>query len=174
MKKLKWVLCAALIAAIIAVDRWSKAAVLAAFSAPIENGIQTADAPRALLAPIIQFTRVHNFGAAWSSFVGARWFLTGISLAGVAVLSWFLIRIVRHPLGFWSVAAVIGGGIGNLIDRICYGYVVDMIDLMFMDYPVFNVADCFIVLGTIGAAIYYFFFYTKSDASRWEKQDGTH
>lgn len=174
MKKWKWALCAAFVAAIVAADRWSKAAVIAAFSAPAAGGIQTADAPREILAPLVQFTRVHNFGAAWSSFTGARWFLAGVSLTAVVVLTGLLIKIVRHPLGFWSVAAVIGGGIGNLIDRVCYGYVVDMIDLMFMDYPVFNVADCFVVLGTIGAAIYYFFFYTKSDALRWEKQDGTH
>ena len=127
-----------------------------------------------LLPPLLQLTRVHNYGAAWSSFSGARWLLIGLTAAGMCVLIWLLVKIVRHPLGQWSLAIILGGGIGNLIDRMRLGYVVDMLDTMFMDFPVFNVADVFVVCGTICALIYYLAFYSKSDEKNWEnKTHGT-
>ena len=121
-----------------------------------------------LLPPLLQLTRVHNYGAAWSSFSGARWLLIGLTAAGMCVLIWLLVKIVRHPLGQWSLAIILGGGIGNLIDRVRLGYVVDMLDTMFMDFPVFNVADVFVVCGTVCALIYYLAFYSKSDEKNWE------
>ena len=60
------------------------------------------------------------------------------------------------------------------IDRVRLGYVVDMLDTMFMDFPVFNVADVFVVCGTVCALIYYLAFYSKSDEKNWgNKVDGT-
>lgn len=127
-----------------------------------------------LLPPLLRLTRVHNYGAAWSSFSGARWLLIGLTAAGMCVLIWLLVKIVRHPLGQWSLAIILGGGIGNLIDRVRLGYVVDMLDTMFMDFPVFNVADVFVVCGTICALIYYLAFYGKYDEKHREnKTDGT-
>ena len=127
-----------------------------------------------LLPPLLQLTCVYNYGAAWSSFSDARWLLIGLTAVGMCVLIWLLVRIVRHPLGQWSLAVIIGGGIGNLIDRVRLGYVVDMLDTMFMDFPVFNVADVFVVCGTICALIYYLAFYGKSDEKNWEnKTHGT-
>ena len=123
-----------------------------------------------LLPPLLQLTRVHNYGAAWSSFSGARWLLIGLTAAGMCVLIWLLVKIVRHPLGQWSLACILGGGIGNLIDRVRLGYVVDMLDTMFMDFPVFNVADVFVVCGTVCALIYYLAFYSKSDEKNWENK----
>ena len=94
--------------------------------------------------------------------------------AGMCAIAWLLVKIVRHPLGQWSLAIILGGGIGNLIDRVRLGYVVDMLDTMFMDFPVFNVADVFVVCGTVCALIYYLAFYSKSDEKNWgNKVDGT-
>lgn len=118
------------------------------------------------LPPLVALHRVHNYGAAWSSFSGARWLLVGVTAVGLAVLCWLLARAVWHPLGVWSLTAIIGGGLGNLLDRVRLGYVVDMFDVMFMDFPVFNVADCFVVCGTIVGAVYYLWFYEKFDAGR--------
>ena len=127
-----------------------------------------------LLPPLLQLTRVHNYGAAWSSFSGARWLLIILTAVGMGVLAWLLVKVVRHPLGQWSLACILGGGIGNLIDRVRLGYVVDMLDTMFMDFPVFNVADVFVVCGTICALIYYLAFYGKYDEKHREnKTDGT-
>ena len=126
------------------------------------------------LPPLLQLTRVHNYGAAWSSFSGARWLLVILTAAGMAAIAWLLVKIVRHPLGQWSLAWILGGGIGNLIDRVRLGYVVDMLETMFIDFPVFNVADVFVVCGTVGALIYYLAFYSKSDEKNWgNKVDGT-
>ena len=72
-----------------------------------------------------------------------------------------------------ELTAVIGGGVGNLIDRVRLGYVVDMLDCTFIEFPVFNVADCFVVCGTIAALVYYIWIYPNTDAKNWEKDHGT-
>ena len=132
------------------------------------------DQSTGFLPGFLQLTRVHNYGAAWSSFSGARWLLIALTAAGMCAIAWLLVKIVRHPLGQWSLAIILGGGIGNLIDRVRLGYVVDMLDTMFMDFPVFNVADVFVVCGTVCALIYYLAFYSKSDEKNWgNKVDGT-
>ena len=129
----------------------------------------------ALLPGFVRLERVHNYGAAWSSFSGARWLLVVVTAVGLGVLVWLLSRIVRHPLGVWSLALVIGGGVGNLIDRVLNVYVVDMLAFEFIDFPVFNIADIFVTCGTLAAAVYYLKYYEKSDAKNWEKKtnDGT-
>ena len=126
----------------------------------------------AFLPGFLQLTRVHNYGAAWSSFSGKSALLvavTALLLTGVVYL--LLRRIVRHPLGVAAALLILGGGIGNIIDRIAHRYVVDMFDLLLFDYPVFNLADCFVVVGVILGAVYYLWFYEKYDARK--KDDAT-
>ena len=69
-------------------------------------------------------------------------------------------------LGIAAALLILGGGVGNIIDRIAHGYVVDMFDLLLFDYPVFNLADCFVVVGVILGAVYYLWFYEKYDARK--------
>ena len=69
----------------------------------------------------------------------------------------------KKPMGFttferWCIAAIYGGGLGNMIDRVRMGYVVDMIETRFMDFPIFNVADCFITCGVILLIVHLAFF----------------
>ena len=151
---------------VIIIDQYVKRAVVS----NLELG-ETAE----LLPGLLRLQRVHNYGAAWSSFSGERWLLIGVTSAGLCALAWLAAKVVRHPLGVWSLALVIAGGIGNLIDRINAGYVVDMFATEFMDFPVFNVADIFVTCGTFAAAIYYFVYYEKCDAKNWGKNrhDGT-
>ena len=107
----------------------------------------------AFLPGIVRLTRVHNYGAAWSSFSGQT-----------TALAYLLVRrIVRHPLGVIAGVMILAGGVGNLIDRLFRGYVVDMFDLTLFSYPVFNFADCCVVVGAILGAVYYLFFYDKYD-----------
>ena len=116
---------------------------------------------------IMQLTRVHNYGAAWSSLSGKTVLLvavTAVMMIAVAVL--LLRRVVRHPLGVSACLLILGGGIGNIIDRIRLGYVVDMFDLLLFSYPVFNLADCFVVVGAILGAVYYLWIYEKFDARK--------
>ena len=116
---------------------------------------------------IMQLTRVHNYGAAWSSLSGKTVLLiavTAVMMIAVAVL--LLRRVVRHPLGVSACLLILGGGIGNIVDRIRLGYVVDMFDLLLFSYPVFNLADCFVVVGAILGAVYYLWIYEKFDARK--------
>ena len=122
---------------------------------------------------IMQLRRLHNYGAAWSSLNGKTVFLVALtSVLLIALIVLLCKRVVRHPLGVLSCILVIGGGIGNMIDRVVLGYVVDMFDLLLFDYPVFNLADCFVVVGTILGAIYYLWLYDKYDAKKKEPLDG--
>ena len=117
-----------------------------------------------LLPGVVQLTRLHNTGAAWSSFSGKTGLLAIVTIVLMLAVAWLLVKkIVRHPLGQWSLAIILGGGIGNVIDRVCRGYVVDMFDLQFISYPIFNLADCFVVVGVILGAVYYLWFYDKYD-----------
>ena len=123
-----------------------------------------------LLPGLLRLELVHNYGAAWSSLSGARWLLIGVTAVGLGVLVFLGLRVVRPPLGVWALWLVIGGGVGNLIDRVSLGYVRDMLATEFMSFPVFNVADIFVTCGTVAAAVYYLKFYEKHDAKNWEKK----
>ena len=140
---------------LLVVDQWSKFWITA--NLPLGESIP-------FLPGFVELLTVHNYGAAWSSFSGMRWLLLAVtSLIVLAVLFVVVRGIVRHPLGLFSAFLVISGGLGNIIDRARLGYVVDMFDLTFMEYPVFNIADMCIVCGCILGCIYYLWFYEKYD-----------
>ena len=97
----------------------------------------------------LSLTYVQNTGAAWSMCEGMQWMFVLIFLVLTAAV---LYEYFKSPLPFskferWCIAAIYGGGLGNMIDRVRFGYVVDMIKTDFMNFPVFNVADCFITCG---------------------------
>ena len=123
---------------------------------------------------ILQLERLHNYGAAFSSLTGKTAFLLGMTVVLLLVLAVLLARrVVRHPLGVIACVLILGGGIGNMIDRIALGSVVDMFDLLLFEYPVFNLADCYVVVGAILGSIYYLWLYEKYDAPKKESADGT-
>ena len=100
---------------------------------------------------LLRFTYVRNYGAAFSSFQGQQWLFALIFLVFTGLILW---EYRKKTMGFskferWCVAAIYGGGLGNMIDRLRLGYVGDMIETEFMAFPVFNVADCFITCGCI-------------------------
>ena len=100
---------------------------------------------------LLRFTYVRNTGAAFSSFEGQQW-LFALIFAVFTVLILWEYRKKSMPFSTferWCIAAIYGGGLGNMIDRVRLGYVVDMIETEFMNFPVFNVADCFITCGCI-------------------------
>ena len=118
-----------------------------------------------LIPGVMQLTRLHNYGAAWSSLSGKTIVLlviTSVLMIALAVL--LMKKIVRHRLGVTAGIFIIGGGLGNMIDRVWHGYVVDMLDISpLFSYPVFNLADCFVVVGAILGSVYYLWFYDKYD-----------
>ena len=100
---------------------------------------------------LLQLTYVRNTGAAFSSFEGQQWLfaIVFIVFTGAILYEYFKKPMPFSKLERWCIAAVYGGGLGNMIDRVRLGYVVDMIETTFIEFPVFNVADCFITCGCI-------------------------
>ena len=114
---------------------------------------------------VLHITYVLNDGAAFSFMSGQAWLLCGFTSVIMGVLFYLLYsKMVAHPLAIWSISLVIGGGLGNLIDRffrgeqLFFGKVVDYVDFRLINFAVFNFADCCIVIGTILLSIYLIFF----------------
>ena len=109
---------------------------------------------------VVGLTYVRNTGAAWSSFEGMIWLFALIFVALTVAIIWEFSkkRLPFTTLERWCIVAIYGGGLGNMIDRLRLGYVVDMIETEFMSFPVFNVADCFITCGCIFMLIHLFLF----------------
>ena len=108
-----------------------------------------------LIPGLINLTYVRNTGAAFSALEGMRWLF--VLIFGVFTVLW-LWEYHKKSMPFsnferWCIAAIYGGGLGNVIDRVRLGYVVDMIETQFIEFPVFNVADCFITCGCIALMV---------------------
>lgn len=106
--------------------------------------------------PFFNLTLMHNVGAAFSFLAGAsgwqRWFFTALAvIVSVVLVVW--LRRLQHQEKWMAIALalVLGGAVGNLIDRVMYGYVVDFIQLYYKDwyYPAFNIADSAITVGAV-------------------------
>ncbi len=96
-----------------------------------------------------------NTGAAFGIFQGRRFLLVVLTGAVLLVLLYALLfKRFKSPVLKWSVMLIVAGGIGNLYDRIVYGSVTDFFELLFMDFPLFNVADCLITVGAVMGAVY--------------------
>ena len=96
-------------------------------------------------------TYVQNKGAAFSILQGQQWLFAVIFAVFAVFIVWEFSkkRLPFKAFERWCIVAVFAGGLGNMIDRLRLGYVVDMIATEFIDFPVFNVADCFITCGCI-------------------------
>ena len=109
---------------------------------------------------LVHWTYTQNTGAAFSSFEGMTWLFVIVFALFTAGVIWEFSK-KRWPFTTferWCIVSVWAGGIGNMIDRLRLGYVVDMIEVEFMTFPVFNVADCFITCGCILLMVHLIFF----------------
>ena len=100
---------------------------------------------------LFHLTYAQNTGAAFSSFAGMQWLFILIFVLFTAGIIWEFSK-QRWPFKTverWLIIAIYAGGLGNMIDRLRFGYVVDMIAVDFMEFAVFNVADCFITCGCV-------------------------
>ena len=109
---------------------------------------------------VLSFTYVQNTGAACSSFRGMQWLFLVVFIVFTAGVVWEFSKKKMPFTTFerWCIAAIYAGGLGNMIDRLRLGYVVDMVKTEFMNFPVFNVADCFITCGCVLLLVHLFFF----------------
>lgn len=108
-----------------------------------------------LITQYFNIVRVHNTGAAFSFLADAsgwqRWFFTGVGVIAVGVILWMLKAHPGQKLFSFSMACILGGAIGNVIDRVRYGYVVDFLDFHWgtWHFPAFNIADAAISIGAV-------------------------
>ena len=108
-----------------------------------------------LLPCLMDLTYTQNTGAAFSSFSGMTWLLTLVSLgASVAVAALLWKGYFPGKWGKLSLALILAGAVGNLIDRAFLGFVTDMFETTFMNFAVFNVADICVVVGGLLMAVY--------------------
>ena len=141
-------------AVIVAADQWTKWLVVE--NIPLYSHVKA-------IPGLFYLTYVQNTGAAFSSFDGMQWLFVLVFVVLTAAVIW---EYFKRPMPFsgferWCIAAVYGGGLGNMIDRVRLGFVVDMIATDFMKFPVFNVADCFITCGCIAMMVSLIFFNKK-------------
>ena len=121
---------------------------------------------------VLDLTYVQNTGAAFSILEEHTWLLTLFSAVVVVIIALLVARkFFTNRLGLLSATLIMAGGVGNLIDRVAFKFVTDMIETTFMDFPVFNFADCCITVGVVLLFIYVLFFY--KDEKKEAPKDGT-
>lgn len=111
------------------------------------------------LPGFIDITYIHNDGGAWGMLGGYTWLLLSVTIVIMLVCVALLLKYgAKDKLMFWAIILVLSGGVGNMIDRLFRGgNVIDFLHFEFMPtFPVFNVADCAIVVGA-GLLLLYFF-----------------
>ncbi len=138
-----WLLWLGIAVLIVVLDQFTKVLVLGSF--------QYGDS-----LPITSFfnlVRVHNLGAAFSFLADAggwqRWFFTALGIVAALVMVWMLRSHAGQRLFCSAISFILGGAVGNVIDRLLHGYVVDFLDFYWgrWHFPAFNVADCAITVG---------------------------
>ena len=150
---MQYVLMILFCAGAVALDQWTKYLVVAQI--PLYSQVD-------VLPGLFHLTYVQNTGAAFSLFEGMQWLFALIFLVFTVLIVWDFVKKTMPFSDFerWCIVAIYAGGLGNMIDRVRLGYVVDMIQTEFMDFPIFNVADCFITCGCI-ALIFHLVFFNK-------------
>jgi len=120
------------------------------------------------LPGFVQFRYAQNTGMAFSMLSGARWIFVVITIIVCGGVMWFLFSNRAKSLWvYWSLGVVLAGGVGNLIDRARFGYVVDFIEPTFVNFAVFNIADCAVTCGAVVLVVYLLI-----DAFKKDKRDG--
>lgn len=117
-----------------------------------------------LIPGVVGLTYVENTGMAFSALSGCTWLLALFSLAASILLAVAIHKHwLPHPFCQWMLSLLLAGAVGNLIDRVFLGYVTDMIQVLFVQFAIFNVADCCVVIGGILLALYVFFFWKSEE-----------
>ena len=121
---------------------------------------------------VLDLTYVQNTGAAFSILRQHTWLLTLTSAVVVLVMCRLIVKgFFKNALGRWSAALVLAGGMGNLIDRAVLGFVTDMFKTTFMDFAIFNVADCCITVGVPLLFLYVWLYVGKDEKKEDEADD---
>lgn len=122
---------------------------------------------------ILELRYARNQGAAFNMLTGYRWLLVILTAAALAVVLYILLtHRLRYKSQQFSLILIFSGGVGNLVDRILHGYVVDFFHTVFIEFPIFNVADSFIVVGVVVLLVCIFWQEWKDKKNRQKKNEG--
>ena len=119
-----------------------------------------------LIENVLELQYLENRGSAFGMLQNQKFFILFVGFVFMAVLLFFLFKLPRtkkYCIVHIALSAVIAGGLGNMIDRFRFDYVVDFISFVLINFPIFNVADCYIVVSTIGLFLLFVFVYKESD-----------
>ena len=122
-----------------------------------------------VIKQVFHITYIQNKGAAWGSLQGKRYFLLAITILVLAFLVYFYVRMLKlnryKDLRILFIF-VFSGAVGNMIDRIRLGYVIDMFDFRLINFPVFNVADIYVTVAAFLLVILILIYYKEDDLER--------
>ena len=119
-----------------------------------------------LIDGVLELKYTENRGSAFGILQNQKLFILSVGVVFMAVLLFFLFKLPedkKYRVVHIALSAIIAGGIGNMMDRIRFDYVVDFISFVLINYPIFNVADCYIVVFTILLFLLFMFVYKESD-----------
>lgn len=127
-----------------------------------------------IISGVFELQYLENYGAAFGILQGKRLFLLAFTLLIFLALVFVYLRIPpgRHYLPMQIICVLVGAGaIGNMLDRFLYGYVVDFLYFRLIDFPIFNVADCYVTVSCVLVLLFVLFFYREDDFSfLWNKK----
>lgn len=134
-------------ALIIGLDQWVKWLIVDNFAL---------GETKSVIPGILSLNHIRNFGAAWSLLEGKMWFFTVVTIIAVVVILTLMIKNRSNGNRWFMIGLtlILSGAIGNFIDRVRLGYVIDMFQTDFVNFPIFNVADISLVIGVICVLIY--------------------
>lgn len=135
------------IVGLIALDQWLKAYTV--------THIRLGES-QTFIPGILSLTYLRNYGAAFSILQNQQWFFTLVTIVIMGLAAWYLFKNLsgsRWLLG--GLTLIIAGGLGNFIDRLRLGYVVDMFQTEFIDFAIFNIADACLTVGVLVLFIYF-------------------
>lgn len=156
-KKILWMIDVLLIVALIVFDQFTKKlAVSKLMNQPAH----------VLIDGVLEFDYLENRGVAFGMFQGQRIIILVVGIVFLAVLLCFMFKMPagkKYTVLHIILSCVIAGGIGNMIDRFSLGYVIDFISFVLINFPIFNVADCYVVCGVIAMCIMFLFVLKDED-----------
>lgn len=152
------------LALVLVIDQWTK----------LWARTELPGAPVILWKDVLSLRLIYNTGASFGIFQKHTLALTLFSIVGMLAIIGFYLWLPKEkkmrPMRL-TLAMIVAGGIGNIIDRIAFGKVTDMISFDLINFPVFNVADIGVTCGAIVMCVLWIFYYKDEDFNKWKKSD---
>ena len=158
MKKIRWILAFTTLLLVVldqVIKQWARDYLMPVGAIPLIDGL-------------IGFRYATNAGAAFGFFQGGRWFFVILTVVVLAVILVYEFKLPYTKQNLWvriPLTLMLAGAIGNFIDRLLFGYVVDMFEFLFINFPIFNVADILLVIGTFAYAFVVLFVLKENSES---------